>query len=456
MNSVINFVKKLGPGLLFAGAAIGVSHLVQSTRAGADYGFALLWAVILIMVFKYPFFEFGTRYTSSKGESLLEGYKRMSPWVLWAYIILTPFTMFTIQAAVTMVTAGLLIGVFGISLHIAWVSILLLAVCTLLLWVGKYSLLDNFIKIVVILLTICTFIAVVLAFSNNTQSLSLAQEFPFISETLSIAFLIGLMGWMPAPVDMSVWSSIWTEEKQKTTQEDFDYKTSLMDFNVGYWTTLVIAIFFLSLGALVMFNSGIEFSNKSAGFAIQLINLYTTTLGDGFYWLIAIAALATMFSTTLTCLDALPRVMGRAVSLINTPLPEIDDKGTATTTDDIKYSSHQTDADISNTIKKPFDAIAFELLNKKWYWIMMGVLILGSMIIISFFAKQMLSLVQLATILSFLTTPFYALANYLLINSKLTPDFAKPKMGMKILSILGMIFLTGFSIIYIWTLFKVN
>ena len=28
-------IKKLGPGLLFAGAAIGVSHLVQSTRAVA-------------------------------------------------------------------------------------------------------------------------------------------------------------------------------------------------------------------------------------------------------------------------------------------------------------------------------------------------------------------------------------------------------------------------------------
>jgi len=35
---VIKIIKKLGPGLLFAGAAIGVSHLVQSTRAGADFG----------------------------------------------------------------------------------------------------------------------------------------------------------------------------------------------------------------------------------------------------------------------------------------------------------------------------------------------------------------------------------------------------------------------------------
>ena len=45
--------QKLGPGLLFAGAAIGVSHLVQSTRAGADFGWGLLWAIILVNLFKY-------------------------------------------------------------------------------------------------------------------------------------------------------------------------------------------------------------------------------------------------------------------------------------------------------------------------------------------------------------------------------------------------------------------
>ena len=37
---MIKKLKSLGPGLLFAGAAIGVSHLVQSTRAGADFGFS--------------------------------------------------------------------------------------------------------------------------------------------------------------------------------------------------------------------------------------------------------------------------------------------------------------------------------------------------------------------------------------------------------------------------------
>ena len=66
-------LKTIGPGLLYAGAAIGGSHLVMSTRAGANYYFALIWIVILINLLKYPFFEFGSRYANATGTSLLDG-----------------------------------------------------------------------------------------------------------------------------------------------------------------------------------------------------------------------------------------------------------------------------------------------------------------------------------------------------------------------------------------------
>jgi len=56
-----NLKKSIGPGLIMAAAAMGVSHLVQSTRAGAEFGYALVWAVLLANLFKYPFLEFGSR-----------------------------------------------------------------------------------------------------------------------------------------------------------------------------------------------------------------------------------------------------------------------------------------------------------------------------------------------------------------------------------------------------------
>ena len=107
------FLQTLGPGLLFAGAAIGVSHLVQSTKAGAEFGFGLLWAILLVHLFKYPFFQFGPRYAAATGETLLDGYKKLGNVVLAISFAISFLTMFIIQAAITVVTAGLATNIFG-------------------------------------------------------------------------------------------------------------------------------------------------------------------------------------------------------------------------------------------------------------------------------------------------------------------------------------------------------
>ena len=127
------------PGLLFAGAAIGVSHLVQSTRAGADFGFSLLWVLILSNIIKYPFFLFGPKYAMATGETLLHGYKKMNTSVLVIYFILSIITMFTIQTAVTIVTAGLAIELFGISSNITTWAVIITVLCLFILIIGRYK-----------------------------------------------------------------------------------------------------------------------------------------------------------------------------------------------------------------------------------------------------------------------------------------------------------------------------
>lgn len=114
-NHLNCFLSKLGPGLLYAGAAIGVSHLVQSTRAGGMFGFDLLIAIVIIHIIKYPFFEFGPRYTAATGRNILHGYKKLGEWAVWIYLLMTLATMFIIQAAVTIVTAGLFTHIFGLE-----------------------------------------------------------------------------------------------------------------------------------------------------------------------------------------------------------------------------------------------------------------------------------------------------------------------------------------------------
>ena len=292
---MITKLKNFGPGLLFAGAAIGVSHLVQSTRAGADFGLGIIWALLLVNLFKYPFFQFGPRYATATGESLLEGYLKLGKGVLTVYFIISLATIFTIQTAVTIVTAGLASSLFGDFISIRLWTVIILAICLSLLIFGKYKLLDRLIKIIIITLTISTLLAISMALFNNTNTLTFKQVLP--ENGLEIAFLIAFMGWMPAPLDIAVWQSLWSIEKNNETKS-YTTKSALFDFNVGYIGTVILGIGFVLLGTLVMFNSGETFSNKAGVFSGQLIKMYTTSLGDWAYIIIGIAAFTTMFSTT--------------------------------------------------------------------------------------------------------------------------------------------------------------
>ena len=306
-------LSKLGPGLLFAGAAIGVSHLVQSPRAGADFGWSLVWALLLINLFKYPFFQYGPRFAQATGETLLDGYYKLGRGYLWAYFILNFGTMFTIQSAVTVVTAGIASSLFGITTDIVTWSLAITVICGVLLLLGKYSWLDKLIKIIMAILAVSSILAVGFAFFKNEQPISLQQVFP---DHTGLLFLIAFLGWMPAPLDISIWHSIWTLEKNKTSPKKASLKESLFDFNVGYIATVILALCFLGLGALVMFGTGLEFSNQGGVFAGQLIQLYTSSLGDAAYGIIGIAAFTTMLSTTLTTLDASPRAMSKTIQLL--------------------------------------------------------------------------------------------------------------------------------------------
>lgn len=402
-----SILKKLGPGLIFAGASIGVSHLVQSTRAGADFGLGLIWALLLIHLIKYPFFQYGARYAAVTGESLLNGYKKLGKGVLIFYFVLTLTTMFTIQTAVTIVTAGLATSLFGVSISIEIWTILVTVLCLALLIIGKYKLLDNLMKIIIIVLTVSTLVAVILASSNSPQALAITQIFP--DNSIGIAFLISFMGWMPSPMDLSIFQSLWVVEKKKQFKK-LSAKAAIFDFNVGYLTTVVLGIAFVLLGTIIMSNSGEAFSDSASGFAKQFISMYTSSLGNWSYIIIAVAAFTTMFSTTLTTLDASPRAMAKTSELL--------------------FGSNTR-------------------FNYK-FWI--ALLSMGTISIFILLASSMGLLIKIATILSFLTAPFYAIFNYRLVCSKHMPSNWKPSLKMHVLSWFGIVSLIGFSIWFLITL----
>lgn len=412
MKQALHALKLMGPGILFAGAAIGVSHLVQSTRAGADFGWQLLWVVVAANLFKYPFFEFGSRYAMATGESLLEGYRKQGVWVIGFFLVVTLLTVFTIQATITTVTAGIAQNLMPIGDSPVWWSAIILAICAALLIVGRYSLLDKAMKGIVVILSVATIFTLMAAWLKKDFSAPMVEMPGFDwGNSGHLVFLIAFMGWMPAPIDLSVWHSIWSIEKHKQ-QPDFNAKSALFDFKVGYFGTALLAVAFVGLGAVAIYGTGQKLPEGAAAFSNALINVYADALGPAARWGIAIAALTTMFSTTLTCFDAIPRTLSKTAIILT--------------------------KDTSANKEQPY------------YWAIMGILFVGALLLISVFSTSMLQLVQLATVLSFLTAPFFAIANYRLVTGKWMPDAAKPGPAMRVLSWLGIVFLLGFCAVYVW------
>ena len=408
VNHKIHWLKKtLGPGILFASTAIGVSHLVQSTRAGAKYGFGLLIFIIIANLFKYPFFEFASRYSNVKRVSIIEGYKTLSIWILWSYLIITILSMFFITSAVGAVTAGFLQNLFNTENLKIYNHIILFSICGSILIFGQYKSLDSLIKLIGFTLLVTTILSFIfILFKGPIES----NLFPKISYNDSnILFIIALMGWMPTAVDLSSWNSLWTLERMKLSNYSPKLSETVFEFNLGYISSAILSICFITLGAYLMYGSGSEFSNNSALFANQVIQLYTASIGSWSYYIIAISSFSIMFGTCIAVFDGYARSASESIRLVK-----------------------------QNGIK-----------DNKVYKIIIGLLVFGSTLIIYLFGSKLKQLVDLATTISFLIAPFVAIANYTLVTKNFDKK-ARPKRWLQILAITGIVYLIGFCLIFIY------
>lgn len=416
-----SLLKALGPGLLMAGAAVGVSHLVQSTRAGAEYGLSLLALVVIACILKYPFLEFGPRYAAATGESLIRGYRRLGPWALGLFMLITVGTMFIVQAGVTLVTAGLAGLVFDLDWSDTSLSVAVLAGCVAILAIGRYRGLDLIMKIIMSALAVSTLAAVVLAFGGGPdwQALNPVTTWQPLWSAAGFAFVLALLGWMPIPLDVAAWHSLWTLERAEQTGELPSVADSITDFRIGYIGATVLAVLFLLLGALVLYGTGAELPASAVAFSGRLVELYSVTLGDWSRPIIAIAALTTMFSTTLAVTDAFPRVL-RAIAG--------------------EWSAREDQWD------RPGAARAF-------YIVALLIVAGGGLVVIEYFGAQFTSLIDFATTVSFLAAPVLAWLNLRVLTSAHVPFEHQPGPGLRSLAWIGFWFLVVFCVIWVaWRL----
>ena len=397
----------LGPGILMATAAIGGSHLVASTQAGALFGWQLSWLILLVNVLKYPFFRFGVEYTLTRKESLLHGYQRKGRGYFYSFIVLNVIAAVVNTAGVLLLTASLLQYALPGNISVTLLCWLILALCLFILLLGHYKALDSVSKLIMTLLTVTTVIAAVIAWHNGAQAPA-GYVGPSPWTLASLGFLVALMGWMPAPIEISAISSLWLQAKQRQTH--ITRAQGLLDFNLGYWLTAALALVFLSLGALVQYGSEQPIALAGTAFAQQLMQMYASTIGQWAQPLVAFIAFLCMFGTSITVLDGYARTLHASFEQLG----------------GIKHKA---------------------ALN---YWLLAQAA--AGMALILFFKGALAPMLTFAMTLAFLTTPVFAWLNYSLMRGDGAIVLSKP---LKMLSWLGLAYLIGFALLFLLWFAKV-
>lgn len=405
---------RVGPGLLFAGSAIGTSHLVLSTRAGGELGMIVGWIILAALLLKYPFFEFGTRYATSTGKSLLRAYWKQGKWAIGLFSFILAINMFAVTGAVAAVSGGLLNTMIGIpGWSIAWLVGGLMMVTAAILIAGAFPVLDGFIKIlsVILLVTVTTAFFAVL----QKGPIMPAADFqaPSMWTGAELTLLISLLGWMPAGMDGSIFTSIWVVEQERSSGRRSTLREGLFDFNLGYLFTTLLALLFLTIGAYTVFGSDLKLEGNSTQFSNQLIQLFTEQIGRWTFPILAIAAFGTIYGTLITVWDAFARSLVELVQL------------------------YRTGKEAPNATPRGY----------AWALLLIG---LGSFLFFFQFSNQMIRLLQLVTIFSFLTAPIIAWLNLRAVQQ--LPAEGRPGPVLLLLSLLGLFGMIAFAGYYLWTL----
>ena len=411
-----SFWKSFGPGLVWAATSIGVSHLVQSTRAGAQAGFALVGVIVVALAVKYPFFEYGARYAAATGKSLVGGYRKIGWWALWLYLVITLVSAVIALSAVLLFTSYLTAYAFGATWPVTATGAVILLACMALLYIGRYRGLDITIKILLIFLLVSTVVAVAVSLPRADASTLVLWPGDLIGTVVPFAFLLALIGWMPSPVDVAVWSSLWTLEKDRTTGVRTSVANASRDFAIGYVGTGILAIAFVSLGAAVLHGTDVELSASGAVFSTQLIDLYSETLGGWSRPFVLVAAVTTMFSTTLAVFDGYPRALERTLMTLRA-------RGEG---------------------EGPY--------SRRLYWAVMVALAAVVLLVLLLFVGNLTTMVDFATTVAFLTAPVLGYLNLKAITSPDVPAEHQPGPRMRAVSWIGLVLLGGTGVAYLVSL----
>jgi Mn2+/Fe2+ NRAMP family transporter len=341
----------IGPGVVWAGLAIGGGELVLIPRVGSIYGMMFLWMPLLAIAIKYFMLNEIGRWSVATGTSIFDGLAMIpgpSKWLSWLLLFVSLY--------LGAVHIGGLVSMVGIIFHtivqiftpFVW-SIVIMVSFVAVSWTKSYSILEKVLMVFVGLLTIS---AVLIGLSYFPPLKDLAEGFAFqipsvtpdwavtnykISKTPMVEILPA-MAFAGCGAVNSLWYSDWTLSKGLGLGKYFDglENTALkyedlknldrsnvvrikgwirVMFHDSLWganfLTILVTFSYLILAIVIL--HPLKEAPGGMKFITTLSQTFTKTLGPWAHWLYLAGAFGVIYSTMATIYDGYARTINKLI-----------------------------------------------------------------------------------------------------------------------------------------------
>ncbi len=249
---------RLGPGLVFFFTAMGPGTFLTSAVAGATYGYSLIWALALALVFRFVWVNTAASYVLVTGESLLQGYARIGRWLVWTALAVTIIVRHSsnLYTILLMGNAAHLLLPLPLSASAATWSVALTILGVVMMVCGGYPLIERACTVVIVVLGMSLPIAAVLS-QPDPAAIARGLFIPTIPNSTglysALLLLAAIIGAQAGSMSNLSYSYFATEKGWSGTEDlrrqRMDLATStLCRFGIGTLLQVAAAATLLPLG----------------------------------------------------------------------------------------------------------------------------------------------------------------------------------------------------------------
>ena len=303
------YLKMLGPGLAMAATGVGAGDLVAASKAGATWGYALIWVALAGALLKYVLNEGLARWQLATGETLLEGWvHRLGRWVSYFFLCYLWVWSFVVSAALQS-ACGLAAHAIAPGWSVNQWAVIHAVGAGIFVVVGGYENFERLVKLFIAVMVITLFGCAMIV---QPPAVSLAESVSQAGIPAgSAAMLLSVMGGVGGSLTLLAYG-YWIKEKGWSGVGWL--KPVRFDLAVAYGLTGLFGCALMLLAAVILHPSGQAVEGTEA--AVAMSALVGDVIGPTGRWLFLIGFWGAVATSILGVWQADPYLFCDFVALL--------------------------------------------------------------------------------------------------------------------------------------------